>query len=201
MATTSQTISNVIFKPVTNLAEAQEMRKIRNECREFMTRNTTYIREEEQEKWFDTLDKNNMKMYLVYETTHGVDFSLIGYGYCKNDITGTYLTGGLLDTARGKGYGRALFKHLVNVAKTFNNKILLEVLNTNHKAENLYKSLGFVAYSNISTDTTTGPFQIAEINTSGVVIGLFTCKFALLVTVIIFGPVVLSMPSFKAFEL
>lgn len=35
---------------------------------------------------------------------------------------------------------------------------------------------GFVAYSNISTDTTTGPFQIAEINTSGVVLGLFTCS-------------------------
>ena len=34
---------------------------------------------------------------------------------------------------------------------------------------------GFVAYSNVSTDTTTGPFKIAEINTSGVVTGLFEC--------------------------
>ncbi len=34
---------------------------------------------------------------------------------------------------------------------------------------------GFVAYSNISTDTTTGPFRIAEINTSGVILGIYVC--------------------------
>lgn len=34
---------------------------------------------------------------------------------------------------------------------------------------------GFVAYSNVSTDTTTGPFKIAEIDTSGVVLGLYEC--------------------------
>ncbi len=35
---------------------------------------------------------------------------------------------------------------------------------------------GFVAYSNVSTNTTTGPFQIAEIDTSGVVLGLYNCS-------------------------
>jgi hypothetical protein len=34
---------------------------------------------------------------------------------------------------------------------------------------------GFVAYSNVSTDTTTGPFKIAEIDSSGVVLGLYEC--------------------------
>lgn len=34
---------------------------------------------------------------------------------------------------------------------------------------------GFVAYSNVSTDTTTGPFKIAEIDTSGVVLGIYEC--------------------------
>lgn len=34
---------------------------------------------------------------------------------------------------------------------------------------------GFVAYSNVSTDTTTGPFRIAEINTSGVILGIYIC--------------------------
>jgi len=34
---------------------------------------------------------------------------------------------------------------------------------------------GFVAYSNVSTDTNTGPFKIAEIDTSGVVLGLYEC--------------------------
>lgn len=34
---------------------------------------------------------------------------------------------------------------------------------------------GFVAYSNISTNTTTGPFRIAEINSSGVILGIYVC--------------------------
>lgn len=34
---------------------------------------------------------------------------------------------------------------------------------------------GFVAYSNISTDTTSGPFRIAEINSSGVILGIYVC--------------------------
>jgi hypothetical protein len=35
---------------------------------------------------------------------------------------------------------------------------------------------GFIAYSNVSTDTTTGPFQIAEINSSGEILGLYFCN-------------------------
>ena len=35
---------------------------------------------------------------------------------------------------------------------------------------------GFVAYSNVSTDTTTGPFRIAEIDSSGVITGIFVCN-------------------------
>lgn len=35
---------------------------------------------------------------------------------------------------------------------------------------------GFVAYSNVSTDTATGPFKIAEIDASGVVLALFECS-------------------------
>ena len=34
---------------------------------------------------------------------------------------------------------------------------------------------GFVAYSNISTTTTAGPFRIAEINSSGVILGIYVC--------------------------
>jgi hypothetical protein len=34
---------------------------------------------------------------------------------------------------------------------------------------------GFVAYSNVSTDTTTGPFKIAEIDSSGVITDILEC--------------------------
>jgi hypothetical protein len=35
---------------------------------------------------------------------------------------------------------------------------------------------GFVAYSNVSTDTTTGPFRIAEIDVTGQIISLKECS-------------------------
>jgi len=34
---------------------------------------------------------------------------------------------------------------------------------------------GYVAYSNVSTDTTTGPFKIAEIDSNGIIQSIFIC--------------------------
>lgn len=66
-----------------------------------------------------------------------------------------------------------------------NSNYNIDVLTT---ADNTYASLtigdtiygqggvaGFVAYSDVSTDTTTGPFRIAEIDSSGVITGIFIC--------------------------
>ena len=35
---------------------------------------------------------------------------------------------------------------------------------------------GFIAYSNVETNTTTGPFRIAEIDTSGEILNIFECS-------------------------
>jgi hypothetical protein len=35
---------------------------------------------------------------------------------------------------------------------------------------------GYIAYSNISTDTTTGPFKVAQVDSSGTVIGITVCS-------------------------
>lgn len=152
METISQMIYNnqddryLMFHEVEDINEAQIMRNIRNECREFMTKNTDYISEADQHAWFSQLDRANIKMYIVYESFHGVVFSPVGFGYCRHVDDETYLTGGLLREVRGRGYGRILFQHILNKAKDFNTKITLEVLNTNIVAQNLYKSLGFVTY-------------------------------------------------------
>lgn len=136
----------VMFHEVEDINEAQIMRLIRNECRDYMTKSSEHISMEDQIVWFNQLDKNNIKMYIMYESFFGVVFSPIGFGYCKHVDDETYLTGGLMDFARGKGYGRMLFQHLLNKAKSFNTKITLEVLNSNAVAQNLYISLGFVPY-------------------------------------------------------
>lgn len=139
--------ATTIFTEVVKLSDAQILREIRNECKDFMTRSTEYITEEQQANWFNGLDRNNIKLYLMYNSYHGAVFDVLGFGYCKRDGDETYLTGGLKADCRGAGYGRVLFTHLLNQAKTFGTRITLEVLNTNTRAENLYKSLGFVEIS------------------------------------------------------
>ena len=43
---------HLVFKRVTTLAEAEILRTIRNDCREYMTRSTNYITTEQQHQWF-----------------------------------------------------------------------------------------------------------------------------------------------------
>ena len=130
-----------IFIPVNNIELAQRMRCIRNECREFMTRDTSYISEDHQRLWFSKLDLTSMKPFLIIP-----EYCIAGFGYCWNTGKETYVTGGLLPNFRGKGYGKPLFEYLVYKAQSFNNPITLEVLNTNERAINLYKKIGFVVF-------------------------------------------------------
>lgn len=136
-----------MFHEVEDINEAQMMRVIRNECREYMTRSTELISEEDQVEWFKKLDKDNIKMYIMFESYFGVVFTPVGFGYCCHVDDETYLTGGLVADSRGKGYGRLLFQHILDKAKSFNTKITLEVLNTNKNAMTLYQKLGFLPIS------------------------------------------------------
>ena len=138
----------VMFHEVEDINEAQTMRCIRNECREYMTKNSDLISEQEQVMWFNGLDRGNIKMYIMFESYLRVAFTPIGFGYCRHVGDETYLTGGLIADVRGKGYGKHLFQHLLDKAKTFNTKITLEVLQTNTVAQRLYTSIGFVSYYN-----------------------------------------------------
>jgi ribosomal protein S18 acetylase RimI-like enzyme len=134
---------SVVFTPITNIVDAEVMRLVRNECREYMTKDTSYIQIEQQEKWFRNLDRDNIKMFLMHICYHGAAIETIGYGYCRHDGDETHLTGGIIPSFRGKGYGKTLFLHLIENGKSFNSRITLEVLNTNTRAKRLYDSIGF----------------------------------------------------------
>ena len=137
------TSNGALFHPITKLEEAQVMRTIRNECREYMTKDTSLITEERQEEWFNGLDKDRIKMFLMYKCHNSTLIDTIGFGYCCYTGDEVYVTGGLTKDYRDKGYGKTLFTHLVETAKSFNTRITLEVLNTNTRAKRLYENIGF----------------------------------------------------------
>lgn len=130
--------------PVEGHHDLQSVRRIRNECKHFMTRYNKDITEEEQTKWFSSLDHNKNWLFVVNKFLHGVASSVIGYGYNRIEGDSILLTGGLVETERGKEHGRALFSFLLEHAKTLNIPVKLEVLKNNVPAIKLYRSLGFV---------------------------------------------------------
>lgn len=132
----------LVFKRVTTPAEAEILRNIRNECKEFMTRNTKYITAEEQQVWFKEAFRK-YELYLVYCIEHGVIVVDAGFGLIHKNEDEFLLTGGLKPDYRNKGLGKPLFKFLVDQCHK-GLPIRLEVLKSNTRAFKTYESLDFV---------------------------------------------------------
>lgn len=135
--------TDLILKEITNKEESYILRNIRNECKNFMTRSTEYITIEQQDLWYSNLDRTKNLPYLLYSIDMGVIFSPIGYGFIREENGSILLSGGLIESERGKGYGSCLFNILLKQALKKKLPIKLEVLKTNNKAFSIYNGLGF----------------------------------------------------------
>jgi len=136
-------MSNLIMVPVRTESDVEILRQIRNVCKNFMTRNTDEISYEQQQNWYKNLNKENNKLFLLHKIYCGVAAEIVGYGYIRVENGVVLLTGGLIESERGKGYGQILFEYLVKNSEQFNLPIELEVLKTNMKAFAVYNKIGF----------------------------------------------------------
>lgn len=134
-------MTQLVFKRVTTQAEAEILRAIRNECREYMTRNTDYITPEQQQEWFKTAHKK-YELYIAYAIEHGVAVVDAGFGVVHKNETESLLTGGLLQEYRDKGLGKVIFKFLLDQCPKLL-PIRLEVLKSNTRAFKTYEALNF----------------------------------------------------------
>ena len=136
---------NLVFVEIKTEEDAQILRVLRNECKDFMTRSNKYITEDEQSLWFKNLDHNKYKLYLAISVFHGSIAVPVGFGILRLENDKVLLTGGLSEEYRGRGYGKAIFSFLIDESnRLFGKQIELEVLKTNTVAHGLYKKLGFV---------------------------------------------------------
>jgi ribosomal protein S18 acetylase RimI-like enzyme len=136
-------MSNLVMVPVRTENDVERLRQIRNVCKDFMTRNTSEISYEQQQNWYKNINKEFNKLYLLHKIYYGVVGEMIGYGYIRVEDGVVLLTGGLIESERGKGYGSVLFENLVKNSEPFNLPIKLEVLKTNMKAFAVYNKIGF----------------------------------------------------------
>ena len=132
---------HLVFKRVTTSAEAEILRTIRNDCREYMTRSTDFITSEQQQQWFVDAHKK-YELYIAYAIEYGSVVVDAGFGVIHKNEQEFLLTGGLLTSFRDKGLGKVVFKFLVDqCTKTL--PIRLEVLKSNTRAFKTYEALNF----------------------------------------------------------
>jgi len=134
-------MTQIVFKRVTTPAEAENLRVIRNQCREYMTRSTEFITPEQQADWFKTAFRK-YDLYIAYAIEHGVCIVDAGFGVVHKNEDEFLLTGGLLSDYRDKGLGKVIFKFLVDQCHT-SLPIRLEVLKNNTRAFKTYEGLNF----------------------------------------------------------
>lgn len=135
----------LFYKKVDTEEEAELLRLIRNQCREFMTRNTDIITQEQQKAWFKTAyDKYDL--YIVYAIEYGAVVTFAGYGVIHKNMTESLVTGGLLPEYRNRGLGQDMFKFLTDVSSKRKLPVRLEVLKSNQRAFKVYEKLGYTVY-------------------------------------------------------
>lgn len=127
--------------PIKSFLDALQVREIRNQCRTFMTNDTSKIGFLRQLKWyFFTYKTQKTQNKLTVFLFKSGEFNL-GFGLIKESSGKYWITGGLKTEQRGKGLGKFLFRQLIN--NTPSSTIWLEVLDSNIAAKTIYKNLGF----------------------------------------------------------
>lgn len=121
--------------PVRTPEQAQQMRHIRNQCRSYMTRHTSFITKEDQELWWRGFNPLLMSAYLYL-----VDGDPVGYGLITCEGLKCWVSGGLLPNWRDKGLGRQIFEHLTRECWV---EPWLEVRADNTRAKKVYERLGY----------------------------------------------------------
>lgn len=135
----------LVYKKVTTEAEAEMLRGIRNECKDFMTRSTAFITKDQQTEWFKTAAEK-YDLFICYEVAAGAVIVDAGYGVIHKNADESLLTGGLLPQYRNKGLGQNVFQYLIDQCDR-SKPIRLEVLKTNKRAFSVYDRLGFIVMS------------------------------------------------------
>jgi ribosomal protein S18 acetylase RimI-like enzyme len=132
--------------PIKNFLDALEIRDIRNQCRNYMTNDTSEINSIQQLLWYFKIYKRRnkngeMTCFLFKSNSANLGFGLI------RKLSGKYwITGGLMPDQRGKGFGKILFRSLIK--KIPSSEVWLEVLSSNNIAKKIYKDLGFEKMKN-----------------------------------------------------
>lgn len=132
------------FNPVNTLADALAVRRIRNECRVYLTNYTGYIGVPRQIYWYFTYywraaQAGTYRMFIARDNKNHP----VGYGALHCLDKELLVTECVAEKYRGQGYGQAILKKLTDIARHEKLPLNAEIRATNKISIALHKKCGF----------------------------------------------------------
>lgn len=115
--------------------DLEELRRLRNECRAWMTAHTDEISREQQAAWWASLRPNDWRIWLYWD-----DQRPVGFGLLRRREGRWWATLGLTEGERSKGVGTAIYADL---ARWAGGPVWIEVRRDNPASRRAAEKAGF----------------------------------------------------------
>lgn len=133
------------FNRLNSLSDALAVRRIRNECRMYLTNYTGYISIPRQVYWYFTYYRRAAQtgIYRIFITRDDKNHP-VGYGALHRLGRELFVTECVAKKYRGQGYGQAILKKLIDIAGREKLPLIAEIRATNKISIALHKKCGFI---------------------------------------------------------
>ena len=131
----------VVLERVETPGQAEELRKLRNQCREWMTGDTAKITKDAQRAFYRLqIAPGKVKVLLLR-----IGGEAVAYGALRPGPDGRlWMSCGVAEQARGKGYGTAIVREITRWGHELNpGPVMLEVRQDNWTARRVYARAGY----------------------------------------------------------
>jgi RimJ/RimL family protein N-acetyltransferase len=132
-------MTQLTIEIVTTPEQAEELRRLRNECRQFMTRDTAEITAEQQREFLAGPLADGTAWAYLLRPARGSD--AVAYGLLRDDGDHLWLSCGVTGTARGRGLGTLIVQFVTAAAGR--GPVRLEVWQGNEAARRVYEKAGY----------------------------------------------------------
>ncbi len=132
------------FNLINTLSDALIVRRIRNECRTYLTNYTDYINVPKQIYWYFTYYRmaaqdGKYRIFIARDDKN----QPVGYGALHRHNGELLITECVAEVFRRQGYGQMILKKLINIAKHEKLPLIAEIRTTNKISIALHKKFGF----------------------------------------------------------
>lgn len=133
------------FNSVETFSDALTVRRIRNECRTYLTNYTDQISIPRQIYWYFTYYKRAARAdtYRIFITRDSKN-QPVGYGALHHLGQELFVTECVAKKYRGQGYGQAILKKLIDIAERRKLPLIAEIRSTNKISIALHEKYGFI---------------------------------------------------------